>query len=419
MAQAPNFKDKTVCVWDNGLFIELAIRLSKDFGKVRYYLPWKAAYPRSSLAIIGKGVEGIERVLDFWDIVDSTDLFVFPDVYDGDVQTYLRKNGKRVWGSGAGEDIELDRWGLKKLLKEIGLAVIHSERIVGLDALKKRLAQVESKFVKISKFRGDMETFHHLDYSTSLPWLDEVAHMVGPKHVNMEFILEDFIPGIEIGYDAYTIDGKYPAMSAFGYEIKDAGYVGKVKKYTDLPEPVRTVNEKLTPWLKAHGYRNFFSTEIRIGNNRIPYLTDPCARMGSPPGEVFIEMYKNLAEILWFGAEGTLIEPVMADQYAAELLITSEWGKTNWLEILFPKELRQWVKLRNLTNINGSNYVVPQTLTSEVGAVVAIAKTQEEAIKLVRQRADKLKGYMVTVDSGSLDKAVNAIAEGKKYGIGW
>jgi len=414
-----NLKDKSCLIYDYGLFLELAIKLSESFKRTMYYVPWKAAFPRSSLALIGNGISGLERVLDFWDAVPDADLIVFPDIYDGDIQNYLRKNGKRVWGSGKGDALELDRWETKKLLKNIGLNVIHSERIIGMNALRNRLQQVSDKWIKMSRYRGDMETFHHDDYKASLPQLNEIANSMGAQSEVAEFIIEDSIPGVEIGYDAYTIDSKYPSVGNYGYEIKSAGYIGQVMPYKNLPSIIQEVNEKLAKTFKNSQYRNFFSAEIRIGPDKKGYVIDPCCRVGCPPGGVQTELFKNLPEILWFGAEGVCIDPEPAGKFSCELILWSSWAKTNWLEIRFPKEIRKWVKLRSMTFINESYYIVPQHYTSSVGTITAVGDSMESVIADVKKRAEKVKGFATSSDADSLDKAKEEIEKGRKYGINW
>ena len=119
-----NSKDKKVCVYDNGLFVGMAGKLAESFGKVYYYSPWKNAFPKSNARLVGQGFEMIERVNNFFDVVDLCDLFVFPDVYDGDLQLYLEKQGKRVWGSRKGEELELYRDEAKKHMEKLGIAKI-------------------------------------------------------------------------------------------------------------------------------------------------------------------------------------------------------------------------------------------------------------------------------------------------------
>jgi hypothetical protein len=100
-------KSRTVLVYDNGLFVELAITLSKDFGRVLYYSPWESGYPRSNALRIGEGIKGVERVSSIWPHVDEVDLFVFPDVYGGALQQHLTDMGKGKFPKGAMLGVEV------------------------------------------------------------------------------------------------------------------------------------------------------------------------------------------------------------------------------------------------------------------------------------------------------------------------
>ena len=93
-----DYKSKSIMVYDNGLFVELALKLSKTFGKVYYYSPWKNGFPKSNAALPGTGFPEITRVNNFFDYIKDSDCFVFPDIYDGDLQLYLKNQGHPVFG---------------------------------------------------------------------------------------------------------------------------------------------------------------------------------------------------------------------------------------------------------------------------------------------------------------------------------
>ena len=226
-----DYSDKCVLLYDYGLFSSWALKLKEFFGRVLIYVPFKSGFPKSQQYAIGTGLEGVERIIDFWDYVPETDLFVFPDIYDGDLQEHLRSMGYPVWGAGKGEELEIYRWQTKMLLKkDIGLPVQPVERIIGVEELREFLQEHEDKYVKISMLRGDFETFHHISYNLSEPLLDEIENKLGPYKLFKEFIVEDSInDAVEIGYDGWTIDGRFPRTAMQGYEIKDVSYVGVVR----------------------------------------------------------------------------------------------------------------------------------------------------------------------------------------------
>jgi hypothetical protein len=417
-----DLKDKTILVRDYGLFASWASKLTAYFGRVLYYAPFKSAFPRSQQYAIGTGLEGVERVTDFWDHVDEVDIFFFPDVYDGDLQETLREMGKPVWGSAKGEELELMRWQTKLFLKkDLHLPVQPVERIIGLSELREYLGEPENenKYVKISLLRGDVETFHHQNFLLSEPILDDIEQKLGPYKESKEFIVEDAIDqAIEIGYDGFTIDGQYPDPGMFGYEIKDVAYVGVVRPYEELPEPVKEVNAKLAPVFADYNYRGFWSSEIRLQKDGKPYLTDPCCRAGSPPSELYQEMFSNWGDIIWFGAHGELVAPQPTGKFGVEILIHSAWADQHWQAVYAEPEIRQWVKLRNLCQVDDTLYVAPQVVgLPEIGAIVAVDDSLLGAIKKLKQYCQKINGYSLSLNLERVAEAIDTIKTGVENGI--
>lgn len=402
-----NLKSKTVLVWDNGLFAEIAITLAKDFGRVLYYVPWTSGFPKSNQQLIGSGIDGIERVLSPWPFFDDVDLWVFPDVYEGELQEFLAANGKRVWGCRMGAELELDRPKSKEATKKLGIDVGPYKVVTGLDALRKHLKANDDQWVKISSTRGDMETFGSKSYEKIEPRLDELEHNLGAKKKIMQFTVEEGInDAVETGYDGYCIDGKFPKNAMTGVEVKDEAYLMKTVRWSELPEQVRSVNEKLAPALKKYGYRGFISTEVRCTKDGKAYLIDPCCRAGSPPNELYQVMMTNMAEAMWYGAEGIVIEPDFKAKWGAEVLLISDWADSNWMQVTIPDEVRDNVKLRNFCMIDGEYYVIPQwTGSAEIGAVVALGNTPDEAIAEVKRICDLVEGHELEKPIDALDIA--------------
>jgi hypothetical protein len=408
-----NLKTKTCLVWDNGLFVSLAVTLSAHFGKVLYYCPWITGFPTSQLQMIGVGVKGIERVDSPWTRLDEVDIFVFPDVYEGDVQKYLASLGKRVWGCRGGCEMEIDRARSKEISKGLGIEVGPYKTMVGIDKLRKHLKTHEDQYVKISRTRGDMETFHAPNYEAIEGKLDEIDFKLGPKADLMEFIVEDNTgPAIEVGYDGYSIDGQFPNYCLVGVEAKDTAYVAKQMKYTKIPRSVSGVNEKLSPKLREYKYRGFLSTEIRSTEDGHDYLIDPCCRSGSPPGELYQLIVENLGEVIWQGSQGILVEPEFAGKWGAELIILSDALAEGWIKVSYPKEYEDNVKLRYFTEYEGSKYVIPQANKMPfLGAVVAYGDTAKEAIDRVTEITKTVEAFDIRSQSDALETALDDLKE--------
>jgi hypothetical protein len=354
-----------------------------------------------------------------WEYVDSVDLWVFPDVYFADVQEQLVDMGKRVWGSRYGDDLELNRAKTKRLLKKLGLPVGGYEEITGTEDLKKYLKEHNDVWVKISSMRGDFETFKSETFDLSEPKVAELEHKLGAKSKIVQFVVEDDLPDrVEIGYDGFTIDGNFPPVAMLCIEVKDLGALGRVRKYEDMPTPALQVNDALAPIFKNYQYRGFFSSEIRYGKDKKPFLIDPCCRAASPPSELYCEMFENWAEIMWEGADGEVVEPVPVAEYGCEIMIHSPWADHGWQAIKFPEKIRPFVKLRNHTRIDGVDYCVPQEVgLPEIGAVIGMGDSLDDAIEMAKENAGQVQGYYVDCQMESIDKGLEEIEHMKEMGL--
>ena len=415
-----NLKTKSCLIADNGLFVELAPRLARDFGEVKLFVPWTSGYPKAAPAHVGTGMPGVERVEEFWPHVPDADLVVFPDLYMADAAEVVKRQfNKPVWSHLRAEVLELDRWGTRKLQRRLGIGAPPTRHFVGVDALAEYLRRAEDKWVKTSCYRGDAETWHHETWHTSEVYLTYFRNRVGALADFYEFTVEDNIPdAIEVGYDGWTVHGEWPEAAYWGFEVKDEGYIGKFSPYGELPAPVRDINAKVAPILKEERAVGFCSFEFRLTKGGDALMIDPCMRCGSPPIEATMEGYDNLGEIIWEGANGRVAQARSAGEFVAIAMVHSKFALTNWVPLEVPPEIERWVKLRNKAVVDDKTYHVPtQGEMPEIGAVVAVADSLEEARQLVSERAKKVKGYLVEVHTKSLDEAEEEIGKAKDHGI--
>lgn len=412
-------QNKKILIYDFGLCTSVAEKLAQQGNEVYYFCPWENAFPKSSLAVIGEGLDGVERVRDFWDWVDKVDQIHFYDTFCSDIEGFLRKKGYKVFGAGESEILENNRWKSREVQQAVGLPTQHTVLIEGIEDLIEFLKENKNKVIKLNTFRGDIETFKHKEYDTTeAQYLGELMLNLGAKGKKVEFIAEDFIEGVEPGYDGFCIDGEYPAWAMFGYERKGTGYIGKVARYDELPEPIRLVNEKLKPVFKKFSpIRSFFSTEIRVGKDKKPYLIDPCVRSPMPvPTAIHLEIWDNISDFLVNAAEGKMIELKPKAKYGAGICFESDWAGNHWTEIKFDEKYRDFIKLRMACKIDGRYYALPGF--TSLGSVVGLGNTIQEAIDNVKKVADTLEVKELNYSISGLENIVKEdIPEGKKYGI--
>lgn len=402
-------KDVVCCVVDSGgSYVSLAQRLSKEYKTVYYTCPsWVDAYPRMNKPYIGQGLEGIEVIDSPWPVYDEIDLWVFPDTYYGDLQEFLISQGEIVWGSRNGEELELNRDALKEHMKSLGLPVNKYVTIVGFENLKVYLQENDGVYVKINKWRGTVESFYSKNWTMIKPEIDELEHHLEGLGDYIEFIVEQPIEAItESGYDGFTIEGQYPESSLYGIEVKDRAYVGEVIKYIEISPLITDFNSKMSDTFKKYGYRGFFSTEIRIDKNKVPYMIDFTARTPCPPGEIYLELYKNLGEIIWAGANGSIVPSQFTGKFGVELLMESEWACHHFQPVYFPQKYASQIKLKKNMIMNGTNYCIPQSYESnDIGGVIGIGDTLEEAVNNCLSAADSIEGNGINIAKHTLEDA--------------
>lgn len=421
-----DLSNKTVLVYDHGYNLEMALRLSRDFGRTLYFKPWKTATPKYRPLCIGAGYESVERVIDFWDVVDEVDLFVFPWVYDGDLQLHLESMGKRVWGSRKAERYEFQRGLFLETLKEVGLPVPEYEEITGMKALRKFMEEHEGEewFVKLELLRGDRETFK-LDH----PVLCE-SNLREMEYYYAEFgdyvklvVVKGIDTKIEIGYDGFTIDGQF-TDGYVDYEIKNKCCIASFTPYDDMDENVRLVNEKFGPKLAEERARSAWGTEIRVGEGGEPYFIDATPRMPSPPGELMLEQIDNLSEILYHGAEGEFVQAECSNPIGVQVMIYAEWQDLSLLPVIIPPDIRRWVKLGPHFSNGEACFMVQQCGNEklpwhreDIACVIGMEKNILSAAKLALERAHQVEGANLEIMESSLMDAVREIEEGQKQGI--
>lgn len=426
---AEDLSNLCAVVFDAGLFAELAIRLAREkdgFGKVYYYREWKENLPVSCKMVVGDGFTPVKRVKHFHDILPEADIAIFPDVMEGDRQQFLEDIGIPVWGAKRAEDLELDRVLFKDTVKEVGLPVGPFKVIEGLTKLREHLKKHEDLWIKISWFRGDSETWHHKNYFLSQPKLDALQYWYGPTAEEITFVVEETIPTeIEVAYDGPCVHGQFPSRAIHGYESKDKAYIAHLQKYDEMPKQVRYVNECFAPLLKRAKYAQMWGTEIRVDTEGQPFFTDATTRFPLPPGFIQLELFGNLPEIIWKGANGEFVDIKSDYEFACEVILWSRWAFDNWEPVIIPKKVRQWTKLIMPCQMGSDEfYICPgrerkpnPSVSEEIGSVIGLGNTIEEAAAHLKENLDEVQGYDAHGSIDALNDCLKSIHAAQEQGI--
>jgi hypothetical protein len=406
----------TCCVVDNGLYLPLAQKLAPSFKRMLYWAEWMESFPTINKRVIGDGYDGIERIDDIWTHKNEADIYIFPDIYRGGLQTELESQGKLVWGSRNGDHLETNRGAFIRVLQEIGLPVPTFQEIVGLTDLREHLKNREDVYLKLSKYRGSMETFHWRSWREDEGKLDCFAVKFGPMQDLMKFYVFDALETeLELGADTFCIDGQFPKLMLNGLEAKDKGYLGAVTEREDMPEQLRQVLDAFGPVLAKDNYRNAFSAEVRVVEGT-GYFIDPCCRFPVPGAGADMELIGNLAEIIVAGASGELVEPEMTAQFAAECVLTSKSDKHAWRVVDFSDAVKPFVKCGDSCEIDGRICFPPgeNHEGDEIGWIFATGDTIKETVENMKERVKLLPDGVCACTDSLFDLLKEAeVAEGE------
>lgn len=407
----------TACVIDAGLFLPFARRLAEDFKRVLFYNPDRRSFPSIKQGVIGDGFSDIERTLDFWPHLNDIDLFCFPDIGNSGLQIHLEHLGKAVWGSRSGDSLELQRRGFLKFLESTGLAVPEYTLVTGLDRLTEHLRDKADQYIKISRWRGDMETTHWRDWQTDRGWLDWMAVNLGPLKNHMPFLVFPAIDTpLEIGGDTYCIDGQWPDVMLNGLEHKDTTYFGAVTSRIEMPKQIQELLEALTAFTRERHYRNQISFEDRVKGDQHFYI-DATQRAGMPSSASQQLLWKNFGEIVWAGANGDLVQPDPVAGFSIECMVTCKTGKDCWDLVRLPKELERHCRFSNCAFVDGCYVFPPDEFHSgELGWLCATGHTPRGTLDEAKRLADLLPDGL-DANLENLTGLIKEIEEGDKRGI--
>lgn len=407
--------ESVACVIDKGLFLPIALKLGEQFKKVFYWSPWERDFPTVQNGLVGDGFKQIERVASVWDVSDKCDVFIFPDIGFSGMQLEIVRQGAPVWGARDGDKIECNRGRFLDALKSLGLPVPPHEKIIGLNALRDYLRDKEDKWIKISKWRGDLETFHWRSWEEDENELDKIAVTFGPaKEYVLFFVFDPIETDIEDGVDTYCIDGALPEFCVHGMECKDKSFLATFTEFSKIPDKVRHYTEAFSLLLADFQYRSFFSSEIRIAGEQ-SFFIDPTCRAGSPPSQVMTEIYSNLGEIMLQGAHGVCLDPQPAAKFGVQARINFKRDKSSWTTAQIPESIRQWVKCGNCCEIDG-RLCFPPTECEGFDWLVAVGDTIKGAIDNLKEHAAELP-CGAECDISSLGELLQEVDEAEASGM--
>lgn len=409
-------KDVTFLVIDCGAFIPFARRLAEEAKRVIWYNPERRQYPRIQEGGVGDGFPDLEHTLDFWPLLPEVDCVCFPDIWNAGLQEHLEGMGMPVWGARGADKIEINRGLHLKTLEKLGLTVPDYVAIDGIFALSEYLRDRQNLYIKISKWRGNLETFHWRNWAMDSGILAKWWMEFGPfaRHLTF-YVFAPIDTPLEIGGDTYNILGQWPAWMLNGLEHKDTTYFSAVTAANEMPQQLQEVLEAFGPVLGDAGMIGQWSMEVRVKDGK-SYFNDPTPRGGLPSSASQQLIWKNFPEIVWGGANGELVQPDPAALFTIECMVSTK-SRCDWTVVELPKELDRNVRFSDCAYVDGC-YAFPEHEGSEglLGWLCATGNTPRETLDNAKALADELPDGL-NADLENLVSLIKEIDEAEKQGI--
>jgi hypothetical protein len=221
---------------------------------------------------------------------------------------------------------------------------------------------------------------------------------------------------LEIGGDTYCIDGEWPDLMLHGDENKDKAYISAVTPRKEMPPQIQDVLDAFSPILKEYRYRNFWSMEVRVKDDKA-YFGDATCRAPMPATPSNLENIKNLPEVIYHGAQGELVKPEYEKKFTGEVLVNMKGDRHAWGVTEVPKELKRWLKLPNSCQIDGLRCFPPDEQHGEaIGWMVALGDSVEEMIATMKEQIALLPDGM-SADLEPLGELLTVVEQAQDQGI--
>jgi len=233
----------------------------------------------------------------------------------------------------------------------------------------------------------------------------------------MTFMVEKPIEGdaVEIGVDSFAVDGEAPNSVMFGYENKDAGYLGCCGGI--LPERLNICTGKFLPILSDYEYRGPFSTEVRSTEDGRDFLIDFTGRFPSPPSESQMLNMENAPEVFYQGAQGILVEPDWKFRFCAQFVVKSDVLENHAVGIKIGMPER--VLIHGRCQIEDREYACSPNKIEEFAGAVGLADSIADACDEAFEAAESIEGDRVQFGKDALKEILETIEKGESLGLGF
>jgi hypothetical protein len=391
-------------VFGTGIEFSHVLSLAEAGVEVYYYTDFISTFPSFDDFATGYGFPNIKKIHNPFTYVDKVDLIANFDVLNGDLFEYLKKKGYKTFGGGLATELELNRRALKSALSVVKLQTPSYKVVKGYDNIP------VPSVVKLSIFRGSMETFILKNETQKRNLKTKLELEFGAFLKEMEFVVEDLLDldknYVEVGIDAFFDYSKggfiFPLL--LGVEYRKGVYIGRViNNFSELPKPIQETVLKLSQLLMKAEYRGMLSTEefvnLRNGNH---YFLDITVRGAYPLSLGYRYAIENFKDVI-FNSE----PPKFKGKYYVAVPFEINETKTMFINVKFPEKDKR-INFEALMKVRGEYYVPKAEQPAE--GVVCEVFDKLDFPKIKQTMSDligKIEAYSLTDELEQLEDCYN------------
>ena len=286
--------------------------------------------------------------------------------------------------------------------------------VKGIDAVVDVIRRSDKKrYVKVSRFRGGVETF-----GTDDPEEARIMLMQGGFSIvgnDVWFVVEESLESmVEVGVDALFNGKEFLGVVFDTVEMKGAGNFTQV---IDIEESIWSdVLRKFEPWLRRNGYHGFFCLEGFYDGSNI-YVTDVTPRYPYICSHAYPRIIENYADVIVGVARGEDVEPKVNVEYSAQIGVYTD-DPDRWRIIRYSGDDREWIAYRRVIKKGDYIWFVPgdYVVAVAISAGNNIDRVVEEAI----ERSEKVSSTSIYTQGREFKQYLHEVLERmSELGISW
>ena len=288
---------KVLLIDPAGAFVDFALKCQNAGHEVKQ---WIRKVPGHDDSKIGQGL--VPRVYNWRLYMNWADIIVLSDnAYENrDLEKYFKQGYPILGANDLMSNLELNRGFGQDILKKAGLDIIPS---VTFKEYNEAIDYVKNKPIRyVSKPSGDADKALSYVSKSAADMLFMLERWKSKGKVKMPFILQEFVPGIEVAVGSWIGPGGFSKHITENFEFKklmpsnygvNTGEMGTVVKYVKESNLFNETLAKLEDYLVYNNYCGYVDLAFIIDDKGSPRPLEWTVRPGWPLFNIQSALHKG------------------------------------------------------------------------------------------------------------------------------